>query len=377
MRRFLPRIGAALLALVLPWLGGCSTLAYYRQAALGHWSLMRASQPIVAVIDDPATPAVLREQLQEVQRARQWASEVLGLPANASYARYADIGREAVVWNLFATPELSLDAHRWCYPLLGCLAYRGFYAREDAVAAAQTLREQGWQVHVAGVSAYSTLGWFDDPLLNTMLGDRPEDAIGTVFHELTHQLLYVSGDTAFNESYASFVEQEGLRQYRESGALVGFDARQHQLERQQRREFVALVLELRADLDRIYRSAAPDADRRAQRDARFARFADDYERLKRLRWGGWGGFDRWFERGWNNAMLLPFGLYDAEVPAFAQLFEESGQEWAAFHAAVRRLGRLGAEERGRHMSALAARAAARATSMESADAAARGTAPAR
>ena len=249
----------SLLAAAVALLPGC----YYGHLARGQLDLLSKRVPIAEVLADPATDAALRRKLERALDARAFASRELGLPDNASYTSYADLGRPYAVWNVFAAPELALEPHEWCYPFLGCLAYRGFYDRARAEAAAAELKEQGLDVYVAGIPAYSTLGWFDDPLLNTMNGE--EDALaGTIFHELAHQVHFVDGDTAFNESFATFVEQEGLRRYlKDAPELAAAAARRERWQE----DFVALMLGARERLAAIYASEAPDADKRERKRA--------------------------------------------------------------------------------------------------------------
>ena len=334
---------AALVALAAALLPGC----YYAHLAEGQLELASRSEPIARVLADPATNPALRHKLERALAARAFASRELGLPDNASYTRYADLGRPYAVWNVFATPELSLAPHEWCYPFLGCLAYRGYYERERADAAAAGLRAQGLDAFVAGIPAYSTLGWFDDPLLSTMGGG--EDAIaGTIFHELAHQVAFADGDTAFNESYATFVEQEGLRRYLEGAPEL---ARQAQRRLQWEAEYRALMLAGRARLEALYAGGDTDVVKRERKRAEFARLREEYLALRRA-WRGDDGDDGWLAEP-NNAQLLPFGLYHRWVPAFERLFAQHGGDWAAFHRAVGKLAGLGADERRRQLERLA------------------------
>ena len=318
----LPTRGVALAAAVA-LLPGC----YYGHLARGQLDLVSRRVPIAEILTDPGADADLKQRLARALDARAFASRELGLPDNGSYTTYADLGRPYAVWNVFAAPELSLAPHEWCYPLVGCLAYRGFYDRARADAAAGELRQEGLDVFVAGIRAYSTLGWFDDPLLNTMGG--AEDAVaGIIFHELAHQAAFADGDTAFNESYASFVEREGLRRYLDGAPeLAQQAARRLQREAGHR----ALMLAARGRLEAVYASAASDAEKRERKRA-------ELERLRQQ-----AGLPADTEL--NNAHLLPYGLYDRWVPAFARLFEQQGGDWRAFHRAVAGLAKLGEDER--------------------------------
>lgn len=333
----LRRLAVPLLGLLL---GGCSTLDYYSHLALGQWQLLHARQPLQQLIDDPRTEPELARRLALAQQARAFASAGLGLPDNRSYRLYADVGRPYVVWNIFATAEFSLEPQLHCFPIAGCVAYRGYYQPGRARGAAALLRQQGLDTYVAGIEAYSTLGWFDDPLLNTMLrwGDTRLSAV--IFHELAHQQYYLPGDTAFNESFASFVEREGLRQWQASrGETAPHD------DDRQRRQFIELVLASRERLRQLYAGPLPPDAMRAAKQAEFERLRRDYRALRQREWGGNGRFDGWMETPLNNAKLLPFGLYDRWVPAFAELLRRHHGDWPAFYAAVAALGALPADER--------------------------------
>ena len=336
LRRILGRI--ALLGACAALLPGC----YYGHLIDGQLELVSRSEPIARVLADPATDPALRRKLERALVARAFASRELGLPDNESYTSYADLGRPYAVWNVFAAPELSLRPHEWCYPFLGCLAYRGYYEREQADAAARELRAEGLDVFVAGIPAYSTLGWFDDPLLSTMAGG--EDAIaGTIFHELAHQVAFADGDTAFNESYATFVEQEGLRRYLKDTPEL---AQQAEVRLGREAEYRALMLAARERLEAVYASDAPDADKRERKRAEFERLRRDYVALR-----GDEARDGWLAEP-NNAQLLPFGLYHAWVPAFAKLFERLGRDWPAFHREVAALAKLDEDARRQRLEAL-------------------------
>ncbi|MBS7662766.1 aminopeptidase [Pseudomonas lalucatii] len=339
--RWVPLLAALLL-------GGCGTLDYYGQLARGQFELLRARQPVERLLADPATPAPLRQRLSLAQQARSFASAALALPDNRSYRLYADLGRPYVLWNLFATGEFSVEPELHCFPIAGCVAYRGYYRQGRARGAAALLRQQGLDTYIGGVEAYSTLGWFDDPLLNTMLAWSDERLVAVIFHELAHQQLYVAGDTAFNESFATFIEREGLRQWRASRGLAEADAAPER----QRAQFSELVLASRERLRILYAGDLPTAAMRAAKQAEFARLRRDYRTLRERQWGGVGRYDAWVEAPLNNAKLLPFGLYDRWVPAFARLYAEAGGAWPAFYRRAERLGRLPAPQRAEALQAL-------------------------
>ena len=238
-------------------IGGCSSLGYYAQSIDGHFAMLRAARPIPEIVADPGTAEPLKQRLQRAQQIRAFASRELGLPENGSYRSYADLQRPFVVWNVFAAPELSLDLKQWCSPVVGCATYRGYFERDAAERAAVELRAEGYEVNVAGVPAYSTLGWFSDPLLNTFIGGTEGQLAGLVFHELAHQVVFVGGDTTFNESFATAVEREGVRRWLNAN---GSDAsRKAYAEFAQRRSgFLNLLLQYRGLLFQNYKD--PEAD---------------------------------------------------------------------------------------------------------------------
>lgn len=336
--RVFTRLVPVLAALLL---NGCSSLGYYGQLAQGQWQLLRARQPVEHLLQDPATPAPLRQRLAQAEQAREFASVRLKLPDNGSYRVYADLGRPYVVWNVFATPELSLQPVTHCFPIAGCVAYRGYYQQGAARGAAALMRQAGMDAYVGGVEAYSTLGWFDDPILSSMVGWGDERLAALIFHELAHQRVYMKDDTEFNESFASFVEQEGARQWRMTRGLAAIrdDASR------QREQFIRLVLDSRTRLQAIYVSPRDDAGKRAAKQAEFERLRQAYRQLRDGQWSGDGRYDAWMYGPMNNAKLLPFGLYDQWVPAFAALFGQVDGDWTRFYQRVEALGRLPIDER--------------------------------
>ncbi|MFI4890575.1 MAG: aminopeptidase [Steroidobacterales bacterium] len=334
------RLGAviAVLGLAVP-IGGC----YELQAIGGQISLLRKRESIAAVIANPATPAPVRAQLQAVSSIREFASRELGLPDNGSYRSYADIGRSYVVWNVFAAPEFSVEPRRWCYPVVGCVAYRGYFAERDARRIAGRLREAGYDVAVGGASAYSTLGTFDDPVLNTMLGWSDVDLAGIIFHELTHQLLYVADDASFNEALATLVEQEGVRRWllalgRERD-FASFTSRQ-----QRYAQVTRILRDGRADLQALYASGADRAAMRDQKRLVFENLRREYQRL-RAGWPGDAGFDAWFDAGLNNAQLASVATYQGCLPGLAGELAVLHGDLPAFYKRVKVLAQMPAAQR--------------------------------
>ena len=331
-----PRVRCLLAIALIPLINGCSSASYYAQLADGQRQLLQAREPVAKVIADPQQPSALREHLARAQAARTFASEHLHLPDNRSYRLYADLKRPYVVWNVFATPEFSLNPVTHCFPIAGCVAYRGYYSQGAARGEAAQQRQQGKDVLVSGVEAYSTLGWFDDPILNSMLTWGDERLATLIFHELAHQRFYVKDDSEFNESFASFVEQEGTRQWRARQGLPPSSANSLQ----QRDQFTALVLDTRQRLQKLYAQPLPAQEMRQRKAAQFDRMRRDYRQLRDQQWAGNNRFDAWINAPMNNAKLLPFGLYDQWVPAFAALFKHSGGDWQVFYGQVEQLGKL-------------------------------------
>ena len=338
---------ALALAGVSTALAGCSTIGYYAHLAAGEMAVLRARVPIERVIADPHAEPALRRRLQLALRARAFASDTLKLPRNKSYTSYADIHRPFVMWNVFATPALSLQPVEHCFLFAGCVAYQGFYQHDRAEALAAKLKQQGDDVWIGGVPAYSTLGHFADPLLSTMDRWNEDEMIGTIFHELAHQQFYVKGDTAFNESFATFVQREGLRQWHADNHLPPPDPS----EAGRRRQFTRLVLATRDKLKTLYASNLPDAVKRKRKAQTFAEMQRDYEHLRDAAWHGNAEYDHWFDTPPNNAKLLPFGLYDRGVPAFAALFKQCDGDWTRFYAAVHRIGNEPAKQRDAFLGA--------------------------
>ena len=321
-------------------LSGCAEVGYYSHILRGEMSLLHQRVAIAQVIADPATDPKLKARLELVREARAFSIRALALPDNGSYTLYADVHRPYVVWNVFAAPEFSLKGREWCFPFVGCLQYRGYYEESRANEKATELKSEGDDVYVSGISAYSTLGWFDDPVLSTMLKWTDDHLIDTLFHELGHQVLYIKGDTTFNESFATFIGEEGLREFRASRGDPPPDPK-----RQERSDqFLALLMDTRSRLETLYAKPLPADEMRAAKQAEFAALRDRYAALK-ASWGGYSGYDSWFEGEINNARLLPIGLYQQWVPAFAALFDENGRDWKKFYAAAKALGKLDAPER--------------------------------
>lgn len=331
-------LALAAVAVAFALAAGCSTLGYYAQSVEGHFAMLNAARPLPEVIADPDTDAALRKRLARAQQMRSFASDELALPNNKSYTAYADLKRPYVVWNVFAAPELSLRLKQWCYPVVGCAGYRGYFDRSSAEAVAASLKADGLDASVSGVPAYSTLGWFSDPLLNTFINGNEGQVAGLVFHELAHQTVYVAGDTTFNESFATAVEREGVRRWLNANGTEA-DRRAYREFARRRAEFVALLLKTRAQLEDNYASRASDEVKRERKRELLAAMRTEYAELK-VSWGGFTGYDRYFAQDLNNAHLAAVGAYNDLVPAFEVLLVESQGRMPVFYEKVRELAAL-------------------------------------
>lgn len=316
----LPRLSVRALRVGL--LATTSLLAsgcYLMQAARGQLAVMRARQPIDKILAHPATGETLKAQLIRARRIREFASRELGLPDNAAYRSYADIGRRYVVWNVVATPEFSVTPRQWCFPIAGCVAYRGYFSEAAANRFAATLKQQGDDVIVGGVTAYSTLGHIADPLLNTVIGYPELDLAALIFHELAHQVAYLPGDSSFNEAFATAVEEEGVARYAAQLEDASVLARWQQ-RRRLRIEITAEIIATRNDLARLYRQRiAPEAMRQRKAE-RLTQLADAIRAVEKRenRSSGYGG---WVEQGLNNAQLASVATYYDQVPQFEALLK--------------------------------------------------------
>ncbi len=311
--------------------GACQTVSFYGQAIAGQWEIQRKGRSIPAVLGDPETDLQLRRKLKLVQEIRRFGSEHLALPGEESYGRYADIGREHVIWNLFAAPEFSLEAKSWKYPFVGELDYRGYFKEAAAQAAAEGLRRDGYEVTVSGVDAYSTLGWFHDPVLNTF-ADYPDLAlVELIFHELTHRKLFRRGDTVFSENLANAVAEEGVKRWlRQRGRNETLQGYLGLLER--RRDFYGEVERIRDELEKLYQSGLPPEVMRARKRAELSRLQ---ERLRTLRknWGG-RGLESWLKGDLTNAHLVAVTTYHHHIPLFQRLIDECGGDMGRFFERV-------------------------------------------
>ncbi|MBE0503912.1 MAG: aminopeptidase [Desulfuromonadales bacterium] len=339
------------LSLFVPTLALCSDLGYYAQAIQGHVKVLLARQPIEKLLMESNTPPELKERLQLVLEIRDFASRELQLPENGSYRSYADIQRAAVVTNVIAAPEFSLQPLNWCFPFAGCVSYRGYYDPQTAERFAASLREQGYETDLYGVSAYSTLGWFDDPVLNTFI-DWPEAALaGQIFHELAHQQLYVKDDSSFNEAFAEVVEAEGVKRWLARQGQIPRPAITERQERQQ--AFTELLLQSRRELEALYASGQSAEVMRAEKKIIFSELRQRYQLLRDETWQGYSGFDRWFERPVNNARLAAVATYHDRKPSFLTLLQRADGDLGRFYREAAALARHPRAERDGILAELA------------------------
>ena len=347
-RRLVWAIGCMLFAIVL---SGCESLNYYGQLVVGQVRIFSNRQPIAELVTDPTVPEGLKSEFERILEVRKFAETELYLPADAHYLSYVDLQRPFAVWNVYAAPEFSLQPKIWRYPVIGHAAYRGFFSEDAATTYAKRLATRGYDTHVGGAVAYSTLGWFADPVFNTMLGRSPAGIAALIFHELAHQILYVPDDTAFNEGFASTVEQEGVRRWLEKTDDMAsyrrfLQAKQHQ------KAFFSLVQACRKRLDVVYGLEMDPQGRRAQKTAAFRAFLKDYENLKRDR-NAISGYDDWvYGTALNNAKLISLAVYRDYVPAFLEVLRAADDDLQKFYADCRSLASLPKDERDRRLTAL-------------------------
>jgi len=340
MRRAWPWSLGLLLALLL---GGCGQMSYLSQSVSGHLQLMAAAKPVEAWLAEPGLQPGLRERLMLSQRLRDFATAELKLPDNRSYRSYADLQRGAAVWNVVAAPAFSLQLRTWCYPVMGCAGYRGYFSRTEAEAYAYDLRDQEQlEVIVAAVPAYSTLGWSNflggDPLLNTFIAYPEGELARMIFHELAHQVAYAADDTMFNESFATAVERLGVEAWLQAHGSPAAIA-EYRRGNARREQFRALTKDYRQRLEALYAGAQDLAAKREAKATLMQSLREDYGRLKTEQWGGDSAYDGWFARA-NNASFALLSAYSELSPAFEALFERLGRDWPRFYAEVQRLAAL-------------------------------------
>lgn len=329
-------------------LSACDTLSYYSQAVSGQLYILTHRQKIDRLLDDPATDPLLKTRLNAIATIRLFAADKLGLPVDSQYSTYVDLERPFVVWNVFAAPTFSLDPLTWCYPVAGCVSYRGYFDEAAARTFADELSDTGVDVYVGGIAAYSTLGWFSDPVLNTILNRQEHQLAALMFHELAHQVVYVPGDTGFNESFATAVEREGQRRWlqantTDAGRRAELEAAIN-MELMRQQQFVELVQAAVKDLGELYASTATNADMQLSKERRVQKLRADYAVLK-TQWQGYSGYDTWFAGELNNAQLATVSTYNNLVPAFTALLAQLDGDLPVFYQRVAELAEMPAAER--------------------------------
>ena len=334
---------AAVLAMLI-CSAGCSSLSYYQQAVTGHLSLMSKRQDIADLLADPQTDPALAAKLQLSQEIVNFAETELLLDAAGSYSQLVITGQSAVSWNVVAAEEFSVEAINWCFPVAGCVPYRGYFKQPKANDFAEQQRAQGYDVYVSPATAYSTLGWFNDPLLDTMLQYSTSQLAGILIHELAHQKLYVSGDTAFNESFAEFVESVGVKHWLQQTERYQ-DLQEWSLRRKAEPQFAALLADTRESLRLLYGSAEPAAVMREHKQAMFKTLQSEYRTMVNQQWQGRDYFYGWLTGEMNNAKLALADSYAGGVCAFAALYQQADEDLAEFYALTQQQSRLSAEQR--------------------------------
>lgn len=331
LRRFL-------LIISLPLLTSCADLGYYLHSARGHFDIINKQQDIHHLLQEEEIPGNLQHQLRRVLEIRDFAFQQLQLPRSDSYSAYADLGRDHALKNLFAAEEFSIRSKQWCYPVVGCAGYRGFFDQQRLDQFVRNLQQENYDIYIARVSAYSTLGWFDDPVLNTFIHWPDYRLAGLIFHELAHQQLYVDGDTQFNESFATAVQQAGVERW------LQYQGKTEQLQRyrrhlQNRQQVIGLIQQARQDLDKVYQQQIDEDTKRKRKADRLQQLKQQYQSLAQS-FEVKDGFHQWFNRDINNAQLASLSTYHDWVPAFRRLLEQQQQDFQAFYREVAELAEL-------------------------------------
>lgn len=329
---------------------GCSSIGFYWEKIQGHAEILNAQQPIQEVIENPKTAASVRDKLINAQQARKFASEVLLLPDNDSYRNYVDIKRDYVVWTIVATPPYSIKPKEWCFLIVGCLSYRGYFSKQAAEEFAATLKDQGMDVYVSGAKAYSTLGWFDDPLLSTMLYKSEAYRVGIIFHELAHQQIYVENDTAFNEAFATSVELEGIKAwYTQTANQQKF--KKHLIAKKRDKDFKTLLRNTRKELEILYAEKQQPKKWQTRKEIIFKQLHLSYKKFKR-KWGNYTGYDKWMSQDLNNAHLALVATYNNWLPAFSKIFEKANRNYKVYYKEIERLTELDKTQREKQLQKL-------------------------
>lgn len=324
-------------------LGGCANLGYYAQAVDGHLDIRQRTRPISAIIADPEADEALKHSLTTVVKLREFAIGELKLPNNQSFTTYADIGRPYAIWNVSAAPELSLELEKWCFVAAGCVNYRGFFSKIEAERFAEGLRTKGYDVTVGGVRAYSTLGWFKEPILNTFLGYSDTELAQLIFHELAHQVVYVRDDSTFNESFATAVELEGIGRWLSDN---GTNEQRAAFEAAQKRKAASaeIMLDYRKRLEALFTSNMSTAEKRIAKAGIFAELREKLSELQTTKTVS-SNYGRWLAQHLNNAYLASISTYTRLVPAFQALLAQQNGNMGQFYEMVKEISHLPESER--------------------------------
>jgi predicted aminopeptidase len=341
------RIHILICLFIFVTLSGCETLHYYGQAVSGQMKILTGRKSIDRLLSAPETPQTLKTQLKLVLDIREFAKEALHLPVSNHYLSYIDLKRPYAVWNVFAAPEFSLEPKTWYYPVIGRTAYRGYFSKQTAIRYADGLKKKYFDVYVAGVAAYSTLGWFDDSVLNTVIHRTDTGLAALIFHELAHQVLYIKNDTAFNESFATAVEQEGLRRWMH--ATQNPPAYQdYLLQRRRREQFIQLITRFRSQLEALYSQTLLSDEKRSLKKDIYNQLRFEYAQMKQA-WQGYTGYDYWFKEPLNNAKLISVSTYYDYLPAFINILKQSDGDLEQFYGRCKKLAGLSKSERNRRL----------------------------
>ena len=326
---------------------GCDTTRYYAQAIQGQLSLISKRKPIHKLLMAPHIPPGLKARFKTIREIRDFAQNQLLLTVDGNYRDYVELNRPYVVWAVYAAPEFSLAPHTWCYPLVGCLSYRSYFSEDRADRYAVGLRDEGYDVYVQGVAAYSTLGWFDDPILSSFVDYSDADLAALIFHELAHRVLFIAGDTHFNEGFATAVEQEGMRRWmikRQTPEAYLDYMKRHNRDRQ----FVKLVMAYRQELEAAYTRKRSPKDMRKIKALTIERLRKAYQKLKK-EWDGYSGYDNWFNQPVNNAQINTVSTYHALVPGFLHLLKTTSGNLQRFYQRCKQLAKEPMAERNRRL----------------------------
>lgn len=347
------------MAVLMVGVCGCKTLGFYAQAIHGQYQILATQKPISRLVEDPSTPTSLKARFELLQALRIFAEKELLLPVDGHYLKYADLKRPFVVWNVEAAPEFSLEPKGWWYPFVGKLEYRGYFKEAEARKYAEWLKNRGYEVQVSGIAAYSTLGWFRDPVLNTFVFDPEPLFVETIFHELAHQRLFAAGDKDFNEAYATSVAREGVRRWLQlHGNPVALSSYETSLAQED--AFAALVAKTRARLECLYGDkrgedgkvragkfsprALTAAQMRVEKQGVFKEMRSQYRDMS----GSWdkaSSRDWWFSKSLDNAKLNSVAAYYDLVPAFEELLRRCHGQWGHFHREAERLADMDKKKR--------------------------------